>query len=721
MPIPDTEMPTEQVQIRLPHSLSARLAAHFGTLEAAIPNLGRLAWAQWQSRQIAAPTGPALTALSAHNGPINAAEPFQGRPEQAGFYAAITEALTQTQPIVLAEGGTGLGKGRVIAALAAQYRDEGVIVAAPTIQILGQLLIEWHQLSGAHADCYLGLDAFISTHRLREWIDEATMASADLQAEAQAVADWIAQGAGCTRPATRAFHNSDPSISYLYEDLVAIAPRCAATNVRLTRTLLAIDSPETPDDGARAYQALRARVSDSERVVFASHAALVWNARSQGALLPERPYLILDEAHLLAGVAEATFTRSVAMRELLWHLRDEALWQQTKGVTAARKAHADLETLMDRLTASRPLLETHGAVRDEAQARSLLKNYAKALLDALEPLLKKCPDEGAEAILEAAAMARAILADQTRATLSYSPAYGYPTLTSGPRSLRLFFNQFWERLEAAVLVSATLYLPTMHGQPSHGYLQGSLHLPAERIVPLPPVAPNWLYQVPLYHPAQATDLEAFRPPQARDYDQATADFQTAVERWHDVLAEQLRTIHSTAAGGILVLLTSYDSITALAERLHPYLGADLMTQARSGFRTAHAHYIRRFTDGGRPLWLASGPAWTGTDLSAATCIDSTLPADKDFLLTDLVIPRVPFGTERSSVHQARMTYLVTAERDRAAFQLRQGLGRLIRRPGLPQRRIWMLDARLWRPKGSSWLYGPFSHILKRYPLHPLTA
>jgi Rad3-related DNA helicase len=47
---------------------------------------------------------------------------------------------------------------------------------------------------------------------------------------------------------------------------------------------------------------------------------------------------------------------------------------------------------------------------------------------------------------------------------------------------------------------------------------------------------------------------------------------------------------------------------------------------------------------------------------------------------------------------------------RAAFQFRQGLGRLIRREGVTNRRLWLLDARMWRDD-APWYMAYFQNLL----------
>ncbi len=101
--------------------------------------------------------------------------------------------------------------------------------------------------------------------------------------------------------------------------------------------------------------------------------------------------------------------------------------------------------------------------------------------------------------------------------------------------------------------------------------------------------------------------------------------------------------------------------------------------------------------GHRPVWIATGGAWTGLDLS-----DSGVSAVEDTLLTDLIVTATPFGMVRTSTHLSRVSRTGFINEKRAALMmLRQGLGRLIRREGLMHRRLWFLDGRFALPQHAS--------------------
>jgi CRISPR type IV-associated DEAD/DEAH-box helicase Csf4 len=122
----------------------------------------------------------------------------------------------------------------------------------------------------------------------------------------------------------------------------------------------------------------------------------------------------------------------------------------------------------------------------------------------------------------------------------------------------------------------------------------------------------------------------------------------------------------------------------------------------------------------KPLWLAVGSAWTGVDIGGhdpwTDLFGETMKAADDNVLTDLVIPRLPFGTNQSLSHLLRMRISPSMPWDTldASLRLKQALGRLVRRADLPkQRRIFILDARLTDPAMTSRLV-PFTKTFASY-------
>ncbi|MHB8474208.1 MAG: hypothetical protein ACYDC8_15435 [Gammaproteobacteria bacterium] len=153
--------------------------------------------------------------------------------------------------------------------------------------------------------------------------------------------------------------------------------------------------------------------------------------------------------------------------------------------------------------------------------------------------------------------------------------------------------------------------------------------------------------------------------------------------------------------------TSYSSVKTLANLLAPQLRTALVVADPDVRVDRQAdRFIALSRRGIRPLWLAVGSAWTGLDVGGhhppyTRAGVEELPADEDNVLTDIVVPRLPFGVNRSITHQRRLQTKpgIPWEVLDVALRTKQVIGRLVRRPGLPvNRRIFVLDGRLNDPE-----------------------
>jgi CRISPR type IV-associated DEAD/DEAH-box helicase Csf4 len=153
---------------------------------------------------------------------------------------------------------------------------------------------------------------------------------------------------------------------------------------------------------------------------------------------------------------------------------------------------------------------------------------------------------------------------------------------------------------------------------------------------------------------------------------------------------------------VLVLNTSHETVIGLRTRLEDMHDIIVLSQEGTSNRQQAKTFLTLTHEGKRPLWLAVGGAWTGLDLGGHDPYEELLGCPQlspsnDNVLTDLVIPRLPFGTNNSMSHVRRVRMQRSFPWDLldAAFRFLQGLGRLVRRRGLSaNRRIWILDGRL---------------------------
>lgn len=241
--------------------------------------------------------------------------------------------------------------------------------------------------------------------------------------------------------------------------------------------------------------------------------------------------------------------------------------------------------------------------------------------------------------------------------------------------------------------SKRLTLPNPRGEPSYEAIIRKLQIPGARVWCRSPLEPSW----------NRTSAVVYLPPQDDAAQWAYPGGESRVlSDWVATIAKALVSIRQSAKGGILVLNDSHEDIRLLSQavrEIDPSIPLLLPEGQRLGAQRQ------------RVIWLATGAAWTGLDIS-----DPSVNPEDDYLLTDLVIPRLPFGQNRTSIHQARLEYNFAAESVEARVKLLQGMGRLIRREGLRHRRIFLLDGRIFVAK-----YGKsFSLLLKGYTVETHT-
>jgi CRISPR type IV-associated DEAD/DEAH-box helicase Csf4 len=295
--------------------------------------------------------------------------------------------------------------------------------------------------------------------------------------------------------------------------------------------------------------------------------------------------------------------------------------------------------------------------------------------------------------------------------IRYSPVRRWPSVIIGHTNLASAFHDLWGRVHGALLTSGTLSLIDGLGNPTFAHAVHTLSLPADRVQVLEPAIPEWLLSTPTIWLPDASVAASFVPPQ--DVEAESGDEDPA---YVDAIARRLRAIHASAQGGVLVLLTSYRMIWALQSALTD-MGEDLITQSNTiGVEALKRSFVSARRQGRKPMWLGTGPAWTGLDLRDELAASGA----EDLLLTDLVIPRVPMPRPETlpAIWRAQRIGF-DAIRIEGTFLFRQGLGRLVRRDGLSHRRIWVLDGRLVPHNGAStrwvYVYDLVRRELARYP------
>jgi ATP-dependent DNA helicase DinG len=588
--------------------------------------------------------------------------------------------------IVLAEASTGLGKSRALAHAARHLlkADARVWVAAPYLSVLAHLLAEFSQVEGIPRPAVLlGRQQFVSVARLRHFMGELSPGRDDdvLQFR-ETIEQWLAGGGLPTTPETKTLAgfaaDTGEGLSYLMEDLRLLAPLIPAASVCLLDKQDADTEP-----GERAVLRMNEAVEQA-RLVFCTHTMLMLRTRLARPESVPFTHLLIDEVHLLEEAAARLESSELSLHSL-------RSWFRRNGGTRAREMIANLSILMQEMADRYGSRTSRHA---DAGALELLREALKPVEQALRKMhVRKLGSvEAAERTEFLDAMGRFFDSDNRLVIMSFSPLRRYPSITVGPYSVRWLMEKLWENTVAVAGMSATLYTPSAGGGISNGYLMSKLAVPPGRLCSVGPVTLAWNTSTPtLCHPDhQAAERLCFPGAYEEEGGQPPP---MEYQNWMESVVQALRQATSTAAGGTLVLCPAFQDIHEIASRLASDLGARLLFQSKGvSIQAQRAQYEALYRQGIKPVWLAAGGgAWQGLDLRDATAENPAL----DFLLTDLVILRPAFR-QRSSTdwyrQQRRGFKVVLME---AALYLRQGAGRLIRREGLLQRRLWMLDGRLF--------------------------
>ncbi|ADC73185.1 Rad3-related DNA helicase-like protein (plasmid) [Thioalkalivibrio sp. K90mix] len=645
------------------------------------------------------------------------------RPEQGRFYAPLAEGLA-ANAILLAEAATGTGKGRAVAqavedALAAGR--ERVVVCGPTLGVLAALAREFGSCPGLNRPMqfFLGAAQFFHAGRARQLASLMQSGSdPETQASGSALLQWLDAGAPAGRTdSTAAFASVEGQpVSHLTDDLATLLPDgYGVEELELSAEEIGGDAESETDPGIRAAMAARDLEGDAP-IVFCTHAMYALHARMIGLeryLLPPHEVLVLDEAHQFEENANAVLSPTASLDQLPRLLRSlpAALLLKTgkRDLEAVEEVLKDLHNRFPERGGEILLFpgdDRYAAVQVQA---GRLHQAVDALIGRAERARQHTADPGLLALLKRTrSILRASQRERALLQLSSSPVRGYLSLAVGGQGLRRLFERMWSQVDAAVLMSATLYVPTRdsrradvsdtQGWYSARHLTQVLALPRERLRTLKPVRPDWVRGNVIAHIERNPER---RPPSTSETDPAI--YAALVQQWLDDTARDLARITEGAEQGTLVLLTAYRDIEGLSERLADTLGERLIAQGPGARLSAlREAFVASSRNGERPVWLATGAAWTGINLTSEGLSQ----------VSDLVIARLPVGLNRSISQAARNRGRANFESKAAEtyWQTAQGIGRMVRSEQDTDRHLWVLDPRaVIEP-----LYTPVRLLLESY-------
>ena len=701
----------------------------------------------------------------------------ESRGSQAQLYDNIWVTLT-TGKIGMIEGGTGIGKTRAMMACAVRWANErkaNIGICAPTIALLRQLASEHQRQFDATVGgvppirLIIGRHEFVGEFDLIKFLDDKGKTWDTPQVRA-----WVQSN---QTPDT----NKTSQTNWQVQSLLDIAPDIPADEVRLgevcsahdrgyktykdqfihedddsTPTILLFTHAMLAQDMRRKItiagqdetyrtlqdfyiQAIRDTKGKSRKNDESEFTQLEAMERELGVslnvatngkgFLPSFSNLMIDEGHLLESSFSSAMSDYISLRAILANL------QEFKAL-GGKITSFSIQSVKDSI---HTLIQNAPGV-DKRDFVALASDINSQLIPCLTSISLVCESIGKVKDVDSekfrlalkirrAGVILAIAASIGRKSsfLRHSPIRELPQIYVSNANIQSVVSRLWSSLQSVVLVSATLYITNNDG-PSAKYMASLLNVPSDRMKTfLPVTAPwstacvkgVWLSQNSppwLYPPIQNEPGSRIK--------RTPTELAQAETDWHKDLATELKKIWATAAGGILVLCTSYATVNALSEILTQEDGDLAISMVRASpkhsMRTQTQMFLRLSHSGLKPLWLAVGSAWTGVDIGGhdpwAELFGAPIKAQDDAVLTDLVIPRLPYGTNQSLSHLLRMRTSPSMPWDLldASLRLKQALGRLVRRADLPKnRRIFLMDARVTDPSTEGRLI-PFVKTLSSY-------
>jgi ATP-dependent DNA helicase DinG len=632
---------------------------------------------------------------------------------QAIFLNQIRKAFSELDTrFVLAQGGTGLGKTRVLSIISEEISNiYRVVIAVPTVENLYHHLKEWYEVNGresAAIGVVLGKGQYFDPDLLSELCvseEEPIKIQPEIR---ERVLTWVKKGALPPPDAPSNYlQRACPGISHLVDDLLHIAPEFEPYI-----ELFAAGQLSDEEDDVVALDSYRESIKAAAEssVVFCTHAMIASHLRlmlltdSVCSPLGEFDALLVDEAHLLESAVANAATDSVSFWSLLHALKKGNSRKKIR--SSAIKA---CERVME-VSSSGPLVEglywKNQVVSDEKWQGFL--NESRYLGQLLIELTAKGRGKDKDKFINATAQTLRRFSNPANAPLflKLSPVRRFPSFSIGARTVVPYFERFFKDIKKVLFTSGTLYLEDDSGVITAEYFLRNIGLfGKEGVQCLSPVKTPWLIDCVTLHRGKPGSSMFFEPPVSiRDvYQESATLYDFDRYQWFSHLAVAVQKIAARAAGGTLILTTAYDDITSISKIIGNSLHRRLMVASRGvSMRLQKAEFMRMAKEGNRPVWISLGGAWTGLDLS-----DPSIRPEEDKILTDLVIAKLPFNLNQS------MSYLIRtisnmnggkkfANKNRekeAAFWLKQGVGRLVRRPGVQDRHLWVLDGRLWSRKG----------------------
>lgn len=589
---------------------------------------------------------PEVAALFAPGGPLSRARGgYEHRSGQERMAEAVARALAEGRHLVV-EAGTGTGKtlAYLVPALLA---DAPVLLSTGTKALQDQLLERELPLAleviGSPREVALlkGRENYLCRKRLEELEAEPRL---DLAAE---VALWprLVAWSHATASGDRAEVSGLPDASPLWSRVDGRAEICTGTKCPHYESCF-------------VYRA-RWRAARAQAVVVNHHllfSDLALRREERGSVLPDAPFLTLDEAHMVEEAAASHFGTRLSARMTSDLVRDAR--GELERAAGAVEAAGQLERVARAFfRAARPAAGARGRVAlDPERARGDLRAAADAFLDALEAVRGALEGPGERAEERTLVAGRALsqqraldeLLDARRpGEVITSEAQGKDgaVIASWPVEVGPLLEEILgSRFQSVVATSATLAVTG-----SLDRARDRLGLPgADALIVASPF--HYREQAALYIPRE--DFPA--PDEPRFADRALREIEDLIR---------------ISRGRALVLFASHRALDRAASELPQRLEYPVLVQGEA----PRERLIERFREEVHSVLLGTASFRQGIDVPGEA-------------LSLVVVDKLPFAVPDDPVVAARGAAIRERGGDpfaeeqlpEAILSLRQALGRLIR-------------------------------------------
>jgi len=659
------------------------------------------------------------------------------------------------------EGGTGIGKTLAIFANAnevAKRHEQRVVIATNSISNIHQyvnvyndLIVAGHEVQPVSV--ILGQSSFVSVDRLTALVEESEYGHYKGD-----VREWLKQGA-------RSDEDSSAFPSYQIASIEKICPDLPITEISLrhyekddpgmlsyrgqfnlddhpsaiilcTHAMLCIDAKRrvfrkrndeqkaVSDEFNRTVRDLvakreeaskkteKVKLSAEIRQTIQKKEAVVSTMFGDELIgvLPQYEFLIVDEAHLLEQAMSDALSERMSFKSVVRSVKalsdsgliSEAVYKKTNMIANEILAHYDSNNSQIKIS------DEYSDLKDAIRRFCTTIIKAKGIKEAKAPFL--------EEIKRLAKFIDKVGDRNTHLMVNYSPLRHYPQAIMGMVNTHSFLSALWNQTTASCCVSATLYFKK-YLEYSASYFIDILNIPDSKCMTFEPITPRWMKEPikDFFIPSKGDTK--FYPADSSIKD--PNEYADKLKTWQNDVANKIVDIHRDAVGGTLVLMTSFADVKAIAEKIQGNVDELIYADGFHTLSKQKEQFIEVTKKGRKPVWLALGGAWTGLDINGKDI--GLMPneiSEKDNVITDLVIPKIPFGLNMTLAHTIRKQIRYNSGKLEildTAIRTKQGLGRIVRLEGQPKnRRIFMLDARIHDPKKRGF-YSPIIQLIETYP------